>query len=128
MGGMGLADGLRGSLAEAEEADFTLLLEPHHFADRLLDRHIGVHAVLVIEVDDLDPESLQARHASTAHVGGIAFHAEELTLLAANVTELSGEKHFVATLADGAADQLLVPADAVHVGRVEEGHSAIERV
>ena len=46
-----------------EEADLPLVLQPRHLADRILDRHVGVDAVLVIKVDGLDAEPLEARLA-----------------------------------------------------------------
>ena len=63
---MGRADGPRRRFAKAEEADLPLLLQPRHLADRLLDRHVRVDAVLVVEVDRLDPEPLQARFAGAS--------------------------------------------------------------
>ncbi len=46
-----------------------------HRADRVLDRHIGVDAVLVIEVDDIDAEPLQAGLAGLLHIFGAAVDA-----------------------------------------------------
>src|SRR5205814_7452529 len=88
----------------------------------------GVDAVLVIKVDDLDAEPLQARLAGRADIIGIALDAEELAGGSADIAELGGEEHLVAAVADRLADQLLVPADAVHVGGVEEGHAAVDRM
>jgi hypothetical protein len=46
--------------------------------------------MLVVEVDDLDPESLEACLASRPHVIGPPADAQELTLRPADVTELRG--------------------------------------
>ena len=46
--------------------------------------------------------------------------AEKLAVRPAHVTELGRKEHLVTAAADRAADQLLVLADAVHVGGVEE--------
>src|SRR5207253_8982211 len=46
----------------------------------------------------------------------------------AHVAELGGEEDLVAAVLDCPAHQLLIPADAVHVGGVQEGHSAVECV
>ena len=84
--------------------------------------------MLVIEVDDLDPEPLQARLAGRPHVIRPPAHAPEAAVLAADVAELGGEEHPVAAVGDGPADQLLVAADAVHVGGVEEVDAALDRL
>jgi hypothetical protein len=114
----------RRGFAEAEEAHLPRPDQLGHRADRLLDRHVRVDAVLVIEVDRLDAEPLEARLAGRADIIGVAAHAEEAAVLAADVAELGGEEDLVAAAGDGAADQLLVAADAVHVGGVEEGDAA----
>ena len=62
------ADGFRARFGQAERAHLALLDEPLHRAHRVLDRRVGVDAVLVVEVDDLDAEALQARLAGLHHV------------------------------------------------------------
>src|SRR5215471_9815236 len=52
----------RGSgLAEPEAPGLSVLAEPGHGAHRLLDRNLGIHPVLIVEVDRVDAESLQTR-------------------------------------------------------------------
>src|SRR5262249_22068614 len=53
MGLVGTANGFCAGLAQAEMADLALLHEPRHGPDRLLDRHVGVDAMDVIEIDRL---------------------------------------------------------------------------
>src|SRR5213075_3180350 len=101
---------------QAKETDLPLLLEAVHFADCVLDRHVGIDAVLVIKVDDLDAEALQARLARRADIFRVAPDAEELAVRPAYVAELGGEEDFVAPVPDGLADQLLVLERSVHVG------------
>src|SRR6185369_8982974 len=112
----------------AEEADLPLVLQADHRAHRILDRHVGIDAMLVTKVDHLDPEPPEARLARQADVGRIAFDSEELALGPTNIAELGCEEDLVAAIADRPADELLVPADTVHVGGVEEGHAAIDRM
>src|SRR4029079_1860204 len=66
--------------------------------------------------------------ACRAHIFRIAANAEELAVGPAYVAELGRHEHPIAFALDRAPDQFLVPADAVHVGRVEEGHAALDRV
>jgi hypothetical protein len=58
--------------------------------------------VLVIEVDHVDSEPLQARLASGADIIGPAADAPEAAVLAADVAELGGEEDAVAAIGDGA--------------------------
>ena len=59
VGGVGAADRLGRGLGEPDVADLALLDELAEGADRLLDRRLGVDAVLVVEVDVVGPEPLQ---------------------------------------------------------------------
>ena len=54
--------------------------------------------MLVIEIDMVDPESLERRVAGLAHVFRIASNAEIFTVLAAHVRELRREHHLVVTV------------------------------
>ena len=58
MRGVGAADGVGACLRKAEIAHLAFFDEPRHRPDRLLDRHIGVDAVLVVQVDRIDAEAL----------------------------------------------------------------------
>ena len=60
---VGAADGLRRRLAQAEEAHLALRDELRHRADGVLDRHRRVDAMLVVEVDHVDAEALEAQVA-----------------------------------------------------------------
>src|SRR5579871_6792570 len=126
MHGVGAADRVGGGLGEAEEPHLALLHELGHGADGLLDGDVRVHAVLVVEVDVLDPEPLQGGVACLAHVLGVAADAQPLATLAANVAELGGQHHVVAAAAYRPADQALVGERAVHVGRIEERDPELE--
>ena len=57
------AQRLDAGLRQAEVADLAGLHEVGHRADRVLDRRARVDAVLVVEVDVIDAEPLQARVA-----------------------------------------------------------------
>jgi hypothetical protein len=125
--GRGSSDGGRRSFAEPEVLH---LAGPHqlgHRADRLLDRHGVVDAVLVVEVDVVDAEPRERRVARRAHVFRCAANAEEGAGSRADVAELRGQHHLVAATLDGASDELLVGERAVHVGGVEEVHAEVER-
>ena len=67
MGRVGAADRLRRRLGEAEVAHLALLDQLGHRADRLLDRHLGIDPVLVVEVDVSTPSrcSEASQHSRT---------------------------------------------------------------
>jgi hypothetical protein len=123
---MGAADGLRPRLGEAEMAHLALAHEIGHRPHRVLDGRVGIDPVLVVEIDHLHLEPPQARVAGLAHVIGLSADAEARPVGSAHIAELGGEHHLVAPVGDGAAHQLLVMADAVHVGGVEEGHAELD--
>ncbi len=84
--------------------------------------------MLVVEVNGLDPQPLQALLAGLHHVFGPAVDPE-LAVRRALVAELGGDHRLLAiAVGQGALEQLLVGAQAIHVGGVEEVGAAIQRV
>ena len=121
------ADGLGRRLGQAEVAHLARLHQLAHGADRLLDRRLRVHPVLVVEVDVVEAEPAQRVVARLLDVLGPAVHAAVRRVVSADDAELGGQHDLVAPVGDRAADQLLVGAAAVHVGGVEEAHAQLER-
>src|SRR5258708_25853890 len=83
--------------------------------------------MLIVEIDKLDSKAAQARLAALPDVLGLPVDAAIAPVLAADLAELGGEDHLVAPSSDGASDQLLVPAHAIYIGRVEKGDAQLER-
>ena len=84
--------------------------------------------MLVVEVDGVDAEALQAGLAAGAHVVGLAADAApERVVRVAHDAELGGDDDPVAPALDRLADEDLVGVRAVDVGRVEERDPEIER-
>src|SRR5687768_1769073 len=125
---MGAPDRSRSSLAKSQVSYLPGPYELGHRAHCFLDRHIGIDAMLIVEIDDLDIEAPEAVFAGLAHIIGPAAHAPETSIFAAYIAEFGGEKHFVAAPRSRAADEFLVAPDAVHVGSVEEIYAPIERM
>jgi len=98
-----------------------------HGPDGVLDGHGVVDAVLVVEVDVVDAQSLQRRVARDTHVVRVAVDTDPGAVLPPLVAELGGDHHVVPTVRDRPADQALVGEGPVHVGRVEERAAPVER-
>src|SRR5690606_31642348 len=110
----------RPCFGEPKVADFPRPNEFGHGADRLLNRDLRIDTMLIIQVDNIDLQPAQARVTGCAHVFGIAANAEELAAGTADVTELGGEYHLLPATGDGATNQVLVAARAVHVRRIQK--------
>src|SRR5215469_9709259 len=126
MGRMGPADALRACFAQAEKSHFALLDEPGHSADRILDWDRGIDPMLVIEVDDLDAEPLQARLAGLRDI----FRAAVDTVGAAGATglaEFRGDHDAASPTLQSPTEQLLVLPPAIHVRAVEMVATEIDR-
>src|SRR5438045_4766391 len=114
---MSSADALRPGLAQAEMPDLALFDEPRHCADRILDRHRLIDPVLVIEIDDIDPEPLEARIACLRDIGGAAVDAVGAARLA-GLAEFGRDHDAVAPALQCPAEQFLVLAPPIHVRAV----------
>src|SRR5206468_6891015 len=91
MHGVSAADRRRRRLGESEVPHLARVDELFHRSDRLLDRRLIVDAMLVVEIDVVDAEPLEARVTGFAHVLGAPTDAEKGSVLAAPVAELRRE-------------------------------------
>src|SRR5262249_51342199 len=97
----GAAHGLDARFGEAEIADLSFLHELRHRADRVLDRRLWIDAVLVIEIDHVDAEALQAALARLPHVvRPAADAAHHVVLWITHDAELGRQRHFLAAPLD----------------------------
>jgi hypothetical protein len=115
-------------LGEAECPHLARRHETGHRADRLLDRHLRIDPVKVVEVDRLDAEAAKRRLACLADVVGAAV---QMHLVGGRVVDddaaLRRQHDVVAASRDRPADELLVRERPVHVGGVEERDAELER-
>src|SRR5215472_3976545 len=92
-----LAQRLRARFGESEMAHLAFFHELSHRADGFFDRSVGIDAVLVVEIDVINAETVQAGFAGLAYVFGLAINAAGHGIGGiANDAELRGEDDLVA--------------------------------
>ena len=117
-----------GGLGQAEVPDLARLDEFLDGAGDVLDRHVRVDPVLVVQVDACRPEPLQRRVGGLPDVLGAAGQARSARPSASKrEPELGGDDDLVAERCEGFADEFLVDERAVDLGGVEEGDAALDR-
>lgn len=118
---VGTFEGFRRGFAEADVADLAGLHQVGEGADAVLDGHLRVHAVLIVKVQAVGTEALQAAFDGAADIRRAAVDAARLGIgRVADDAELAGQEHLLAFAAQGLAEQFLVAVRAVHVGGIEE--------
>ena len=110
-----------------EVPNLSLAHEIRHRADRVFDGRLGIDAVLVIEIDRLDPKPLQARLAGLANIRRRAVDPQGRPSGARTLPNL------VAMTTASRRSRMARPTssslrpDTVHVGSVEEGDPEFDR-
>ncbi len=126
---MGPSQGGRTHFREAQEADLARLHQLGHGVHGVLHGHLGILAVLVVEVDDLHNQPLQAGVAGAADMVGVAADASRRGVgRIADDAELGGDDHLVPHGRQGLAHQDFVDVGAVHIGGIEERDPAFHGV
>jgi len=90
------ADGRDRSLGQAQVTNLTCYDQAAHCAHRILDGHVRVHPVLVVEVDHVHAKPLEAGVAGGPHVVRLAADAGSLAVRTPGVAELGGNEHLLA--------------------------------
>jgi hypothetical protein len=93
----------------------------------ILDRHIGVDAVLIKEVNHFRTKPLERLVAYLADVFGSAVHAGNLATFDVE-SEFGCDYHLVAHRRQRLANNLLVGVGTINLGSVEEGDTALHRL
>src|SRR6185503_10138255 len=127
--GVSAPNRLRAGLGQAEMLHFAGANELLHGAGYVLDGHGRIHAVLIVEIDRVDVESLQRGVGDALDALGLAVEREPL-LTAARVdgeTELRCDRNLAAKRRERFADELFVRERTVNLGRVEERHALLDR-
>jgi hypothetical protein len=128
MNGVSAANGGGRSFGKAEETDFSFAHQLSHGAHGFFDRSLGINAMLVIKVDRVDVETLEAGFTAGAHVFGPAVDSANVGIGAiADDGKFGGKENFVAAIADGSTNKDFIVPVAVHIGGVEKIDSQLDR-
>jgi hypothetical protein len=125
--GVAAADGGDPCLGQADVADLAPGDQLGQGADGVLDRGIGVDAVLVVQVDVVGAEAPQGAFDRGADVGWAAVEDTGAAAGVGDHAELGRHHDLVAAAFDRAANELLVGVRPVDLGGVEEGDAQVER-
>jgi hypothetical protein len=126
LNGVSAADRVHAGLGESEVPDLPFLDQVLHRARDVFDGHVRIDAVLVEQVDRLDPEAAQRGFGHLADVRRPAVEAA-LPVGFERERELGGDHDLVAEWSERVADELLVGEGTVGFGGVEEGDAAVDR-
>src|SRR5215217_4244042 len=124
---VGTPDRLRSSLGESQETHLARLDELLHRPHRLLDGHLRVHPMLVVEVYRVHAEPPERGVTRSSCVLGPAVDADPAPVLPPLVAELRCEDDLLTPVSYGFADEPLVGERAVHVRGVEEVDAKLYR-
>src|SRR4029079_5874385 len=119
----GASDRLGCCLRKSEISNFSRFHEFRHGADGLFNRRFSIHVMLIVEVDDLDAQTLQRRVAGPSHVLRPAIDAEKLAVFGSHVAKFFSQETRATPVAYRASDEPLVLEWTVDVCGVEEVNS-----
>ena len=125
-------DRLHTCFGEAEVFDLACLDQIFHRSGDVFDGHVGVDAMLIEQVDDIDLEPFERAFDGLLDVIGPAvqawraFHPAGIGIRAEIEAEFGGDHDLLAEGREGFADQLFVSERAVDFGGIEEGNASFD--
>jgi len=125
---LGAALGLN-VLAIIREDDMThlaLLDQARHGADGILDRHLRVHSMQVVEVDDLNAKPSQTGLTGFLNVRWASIEFSEASISSPDIAEFGRQNDFLAPAFDRTTHQFLIAPASVHICRVKKVYSKVQ--
>src|SRR5689334_22297789 len=110
----------RRSLGQAKVTDLAGLHKFSHGTDSLLNRRLEIDSVLIIQIDRINAQALQAAITCTAHILRTAIHTSDGPSRISHSSELRGNENVVAFSFKPASDELFILVGSIHIRRVEE--------
>src|SRR6266705_2735978 len=122
------AQSICSGLRETDVANLAFLDQFGQGSHSFLDRRVGIDAVLVVEIDVVGPQPLQAAFAGLLHIVGLAADAAKVRIVGVtNDPELRGQNYIIAFAFKGASDEFFVLVGAVYVSGIEKVYAEFER-
>ena len=127
---VGAADGFHASFGETKVLDLAFSDQILDGACHVLDRHVGIHTMLIKEIDDVDLQPFQRGFSNLLDMLGPAVQPWS-TCHASRVrrdieAELCGDGHLISQWRKRFADEFFVRERPVDLGRVEECDAAFD--
>ena len=122
--GMGPPDGGRAGLGQTEVKDLAFPDEVFHRSGHIFHRDLGVHPMLVEQVDVVGAQAPQGTFHGPPDVIGAAVEGRGLAFFDAKA-EFGGNDDLVAHRGQGFADPFLTGVGTIDLGRIEKGHAAV---
>ena len=122
--GMRAPNRLRARLGQTEMLDLAFRDQFLHRAGNVLDRHIGIDAVLIEQIDHVRPKPLQRFFRDLADMLRPAVQASLLVRLRSVEAEFGGDDDLLADRPQRLADHLFVGEWSIDFRRVEEGDAS----
>src|ERR1700730_527644 len=116
-------DGLHSWLRKTEVLDLSFLNHVLHRSRHIFYRHIGIDTMLVEQIDDVAPESLQRSFGDLLDVLWPAIQADLLTFRTNFETEFGGYHYLLAERSKRFAHKFFVCKRAVHFGGIEKRYA-----
>ena len=110
----------RRRLGQPDEPDLARAHELTHRPYRVLDRRVGIDAMLGVKVDHADTQTAEAGLAGFLHILGAPADPRTTTVFGAQTAELRRDDDLAPDGMQELPDEFLVPAGTIHVRRVEE--------
>ena len=99
-----------------------------HRTGDVFNRHLGINSVLVEEIDDAGPETLQRRVGDLLYALRPAVQAASVLAVFIDIpSELGGDEDLVAIGRQRFAHEFFIRPRAVYFGGIEEGYAALHR-
>ncbi len=117
---------LHGDIGDADVADLALVLELLERRDRALVGHLRVGAVLLVELDRVEPQPPERALAGLPQVLGAAV-ARPLVRAGPSQPSLGGDQQVLRVRVERLGDQLLADMRAVGVGGVDQVDAELDR-
>src|SRR5579859_7879905 len=123
---MRATDRLRTGLGEPEVLHLSLLDQMLHRARHILDRDVGIDAVLIKQVDRVDSESIERCLDDLSDASGAAIQTGTGSGGGILESEFRGDHNASLERSEGFANELFVVSRTIDFGGVEKGDAALD--